>query len=121
MPPGVALLKGHLLAALVVHAHFAQTRLAIWIYLRRRSASAPPPSRRSAMIAHRRELDQHWQVDRQRPPSTFAPFITEIERLEGVPPNMSVKRTTPCRCPPISRGVHDIAATLFHVVVGDRW
>ena len=45
-------------------------------------------------VAHRGELDQHRQIDAGHH-FDMTPFITEIARLEGVPPNMSVRTTTP--------------------------
>ena len=46
------------------------------------------------------ELDQHRQVD-AGDHLDGAAFITEMARLEGVPPNMSVRTMTP---DPISTG-----------------
>ena len=48
-----------------------------------------------ALGPHLRELHQHGQVDARRPPRHSGRFMTEIDRLEGVPPNMSVRITTP--------------------------
>ncbi len=44
--------------------------------------------------------------------------ITEMARLEGVPPNMSVSTTTPEPVVDPRDRVDDVAAPLLHIVVG---
>ena len=44
--------------------------------------------------------------------------MTEIARLEGVPPNMSVNSTTPAAVLNARHGAEDVGAALLHVVFG---
>ena len=53
------------------------------------------------------------QITSIRPPS-----ITEIARLEGVPPNMSVRITTPAAVLHARGSAEDVGAPLLHVVFG---
>ena len=49
--------------------------------------------------------------------STFGRFITEIERFEGVPPNMSVRITTPSPASARVDRLDDVAPPLLDVVI----
>ena len=50
--------------------------------------------------------------------STLARSSTEMARLDGVPPNMSVSSTTPSPLVDLGHGVEDLLAALLHVVLG---
>src|ERR1700674_252323 len=76
-------------------AHFpASTRLAMVMYLRPASCAWTTAS---ASGLSSRTLASFTSMGRLRPArtSTIGRFITEIERFEGVPPNMSVRMATP--------------------------
>src|SRR5262249_41525265 len=101
----LAVLDHHLGARLVVSHHDTQfappphaspdsTWLATLMYLRPASLAAFTAS---ARVASPRTLASLISIGRLMPASTSAPVsaITEIARLDGVPPNMSVSTMTP--------------------------